>query len=309
MQWDTYRRLAKTTSHRDDKKTQRQTWTTKRMPKLDQWLRRSIYDDKETITRIRPRKNLCIRQRLPMWPLGQSRSLWPIIPHLQGTTHCASNRQKYKRLRWAITITTTKRRYQRLHHEIYLPGSLPRLAQLYQIIHNWKRRRHLYTTTLDNTAEKTTTDALPTTRVQRNNNGLTCRLRSVHQRNVVVRLQSNQDEQRQLRHQGISATTNQNWVGTCSARTTNSHSGYTFQHRNLHIHGQLRHPLKDIFPHKGLKFMRNHQAVLDTANGTINFPHVEMTLVMTDEMKNCNPKPLQIMAHGNQTLLPNKQQE
>ena len=50
--------------------------------------------------------------------------------------------------------------------------------------------------------------------------------------------------------------------------------------------------------------MRNHQAVIDTANGTINFPHVEMTLAMTDEMENCNPKPLQIMAEGNQTLPP-----
>ena len=45
--------------------------------------------------------------------------------------------------------------------------------------------------------------------------------------------------------------------------------------------------------------MRNHQTVLDTANGTINFPHVKMTLAMTDEMINCNPKPLQIMAEGN----------
>ena len=50
--------------------------------------------------------------------------------------------------------------------------------------------------------------------------------------------------------------------------------------------------------------MRNHQAVIDTANGTITFPHVEMTLAMTDEKKNCNPKPLQIMAEGNQTLPP-----
>ena len=50
--------------------------------------------------------------------------------------------------------------------------------------------------------------------------------------------------------------------------------------------------------------MRNHQPVIDTANGTINFPHVEMTLAMTYEMKNCNPKRLQIMAEGNQTLLP-----
>ena len=58
------------------------------------------------------------------------------------------------------------------------------------------------------------------------------------------------------------------------------------------------------FPIIGLTFMRNHQAVIDTANGTINFPHVEMTLAMTDEMKNRNPKGLQIMAEGNQSLLP-----
>ena len=50
--------------------------------------------------------------------------------------------------------------------------------------------------------------------------------------------------------------------------------------------------------------MRNHQAVIDTTNGTITFPHVETTLTMTDEKKNCNPKPLQIMAEGNQTLSP-----
>ena len=61
---------------------------------------------------------------------------------------------------------------------------------------------------------------------------------------------------------------------------------------------------KTSFPIIGLNFMRNHQAVIDTANGTINFPHVEMTLAMTDEKKNCNPKPLQIMTEGNQTLPP-----
>ena len=37
--------------------------------------------------------------------------------------------------------------------------------------------------------------------------------------------------------------------GQSSPRTTNSHSGYTIQHRNLHVHGHLRHPLKDVFPH------------------------------------------------------------
>ena len=61
---------------------------------------------------------------------------------------------------------------------------------------------------------------------------------------------------------------------------------------------------KTSFPIIALNFMGNHQAVIDTANGTINFPHVEMTLAMTDEMKKCNPKPLQIMAEGNQTLPP-----
>ena len=61
---------------------------------------------------------------------------------------------------------------------------------------------------------------------------------------------------------------------------------------------------KTSFPIIGLNFMRNHQAVIDTANGTITFPHVEMTLAMTDEKKNCNPKPLQIMAEGHQTLPP-----
>ena len=50
--------------------------------------------------------------------------------------------------------------------------------------------------------------------------------------------------------------------------------------------------------------MRNHQAVIDIANGTIHFPHVEMTLAMTDEMKNSNPKSLQIMARRKQTLSP-----
>ena len=52
--------------------------------------------------------------------------------------------------------------------------------------------------------------------------------------------------------------------------------------------------------------MRNHQTVKDTANGTINSLHVEMTMGMTDELKICNPKPLQILAEGNQTLLPHE---
>ena len=50
--------------------------------------------------------------------------------------------------------------------------------------------------------------------------------------------------------------------------------------------------------------MQNHQVVIDAANRTINFPHVEMTLAMTDEMKISDPKSLQILPEGNQTLLP-----
>ena len=61
---------------------------------------------------------------------------------------------------------------------------------------------------------------------------------------------------------------------------------------------------KTSFPIIGLNFLRNHQAVIDTDNGTITFPHVEMTLAMTDEKKNYNTKPLQIMTEGNQTLPP-----
>ena len=55
--------------------------------------------------------------------------------------------------------------------------------------------------------------------------------------------------------------------------------------------------------------MRNRHAVIDTANGTINVPLVQMTLAMTDEMKNCNPKPLQILAEENETLPHSKLQQ
>ena len=48
--------------------------------------------------------------------------------------------------------------------------------------------------------------------------------------------------------------------------------------------------------------MRNHQALLDTANGTITFPHVEITLAMKDEMKKCNPHAIQIRINGTQTV-------
>ena len=61
---------------------------------------------------------------------------------------------------------------------------------------------------------------------------------------------------------------------------------------------------KTSFPIFGLNLKKNHQAMIDTANGTINFPIVEMTLAMTDELKICDPKSLQIMTEGNQTVPP-----
>ena len=55
--------------------------------------------------------------------------------------------------------------------------------------------------------------------------------------------------------------------------------------------------------------MGNQQAVIDTANSTIIFPHVEMTMAMTDEMKSCNPKLFQILTDGTKCYGHNKQQQ
>ena len=58
------------------------------------------------------------------------------------------------------------------------------------------------------------------------------------------------------------------------------------------------------FPLVGLNFMRNHQAVLDTANGTITFPHIEMTLAMKNEMKKLTPQTMQVRTNETQTIPP-----
>ena len=50
--------------------------------------------------------------------------------------------------------------------------------------------------------------------------------------------------------------------------------------------------------------MRNHQAVLDTANGMITFPHNELTLAMKDEMKNFTPQTMQVRTNETQTIPP-----
>ena len=58
------------------------------------------------------------------------------------------------------------------------------------------------------------------------------------------------------------------------------------------------------FPLVGLNFVRNHQAILDTANGTITFPHIEMKPAMKDEMKKFTPQTMQVRTNETQTIPP-----
>ena len=90
----------------------------------------------------------------------------------------------------------------------------------------------------------------------------------------------------------------------CPTGTIRSYSRYPIQHRDLYITDTFVILSKTSFSIIGLNFIRNHQAVIDTTIGTITFPHVVMTLAMTIEMRNCNPKQLQVLTDGNQTLQP-----
>ena len=47
---------------------------------------------------------------------------------------------------------------------------------------------------------------------------------------------------------------------------------------------------KTSFPIIGLEFLRKYAAILDTAQGTINFPKTRITMALTDEMQRCNPQ-------------------
>ena len=46
---------------------------------------------------------------------------------------------------------------------------------------------------------------------------------------------------------------------------------------------------KTSYPIVGLAFLRKHSAILDTAQGTIDLPKIQITLALTDEMQNSNP--------------------
>ena len=47
------------------------------------------------------------------------------------------------------------------------------------------------------------------------------------------------------------------------------------------------------FPIIGLAFLRKHAAILDTAQGTIDFPKIQITMALTDEYKSAIPSPSQ----------------
>ena len=56
------------------------------------------------------------------------------------------------------------------------------------------------------------------------------------------------------------------------------------------------------FPIIGLAFLRKHAAILDTAQGTIDFPKIQITMALTDEMQKCNPKPIMIKTESKHTI-------
>ena len=52
----------------------------------------------------------------------------------------------------------------------------------------------------------------------------------------------------------------------------------------------------------GLAFLQKHAAILDTAQGTIDFPKIQITMALIDEMQNCNPKPIMIETESKHTI-------
>ena len=56
------------------------------------------------------------------------------------------------------------------------------------------------------------------------------------------------------------------------------------------------------FPIIGLAFLRKHAAILDTAQGTIDFPKIQITMALTDERQKWNPKPITIKTEAKHTI-------
>ena len=57
---------------------------------------------------------------------------------------------------------------------------------------------------------------------------------------------------------------------------------------------------KTSYPIVGLAFLRKHSAILDTAQGTMDLPKIQITLALTDEMQ--NSKPITIKTEGKHTI-------
>ena len=56
------------------------------------------------------------------------------------------------------------------------------------------------------------------------------------------------------------------------------------------------------YPIIGLAPLRKHSAILDTAQGTIDFPQIQITLALKDEMQKCNPEPITIKTEEKRTI-------
>ena len=59
---------------------------------------------------------------------------------------------------------------------------------------------------------------------------------------------------------------------------------------------------KTSYPIIGLAFLRKHSAILDTAQGTIDFPKIQITLALKDERQKCNHKPITIKTEEKHTI-------
>ena len=59
---------------------------------------------------------------------------------------------------------------------------------------------------------------------------------------------------------------------------------------------------KTSLPKIGLAFLHKHSAVLDTAQGTNDFPSIQITMALTDEMQKCNSKPITIRTKNKHTV-------
>ena len=51
-----------------------------------------------------------------------------------------------------------------------------------------------------------------------------------------------------------------------------------------------------------LAFLRKHAAILDKAQGTIDFPKIQITMALTDEMQKGNPQPIMIQTEAKHTI-------